>query len=132
MYSSPQFIHRTSAFFPRNDHSPSVCRECSIYKEHSWNIPNSPSVSRECSLYVPSESFQDAGPQNEPNNNDHYASTPSGLFCDSLVFNGMRTDDFTSNILEPVYHECFEVQKSSVAAKPNRFPPIWEENYGEI
>lgn len=104
MYSSPQFIHRTSAFIdvspaPRSNHS---CRECSSsYRDSFW------SPSRECSVYIPDT----REPNN--NNNDYDAST--------LVGGGVA---FTPNRMqEPIYYEC-KVE--------NRFPPIWEESFGEI
>ncbi|KAH1016905.1 hypothetical protein HUJ04_008059 [Dendroctonus ponderosae] len=66
MYSSPQFIHRTSPFLnpyvPGSDHSPSMCRECSFYREDSWNIPSdcAPTVSRECSVYIPDRASEES------------------------------------------------------------------------
>ncbi|XP_060522742.1 tight junction protein ZO-1 isoform X2 [Cylas formicarius] len=64
MYSSPQFIHRTSPLYMSRDRSPSVCRECtSVYApQNSWAVTSiyadesSPAMSRECSVYVPERS----------------------------------------------------------------------------
>lgn len=154
MYSSPQFIHRTSAlinpYIPRDDHSPSMCRECSMYRENSWNIPSdyTPSVSRECSVYIPERSrfvperscSPDASSHHtltyDTEQNNNYASTPvcvSRDFSDNNNVLAFFSKNNNACIQEPIYHECASDQIKHPEFKTfNKFPPIWEENFGEI
>ncbi|XP_050302350.1 uncharacterized protein LOC126740396 isoform X3 [Anthonomus grandis grandis] len=86
MYSSPQFIHRTSAyispFIP--DRSSSICRECSTYRDSSW-YEFTPTPSRECSLYVPdySRAVARESPEPEQNNNER---NPEESLSDDFLF----------------------------------------------
>lgn len=139
-----------------------MCRECSFYREDSWNIPSdfTPTVSRECSVYIPDRASEvpttfhtftpDASNRNtltyETEQNNNYASTPIGLAPNnnsecfdnnhSLAFVREKhvSGESKASCMQTTFNtpEPIYHECNDVRRFSNKLLPIWEETYGEI